>query len=320
MTKATESILAGIDVSKDELVIACSDTSGTMVVANNRRAIRRWLRSLPAGSTVALEATGIYHREVAAQLYEAGHALYLLDAYQLNHYRSGVGGRAKTDPADARLILRYLTNERQELTPWIPPADAFYRVQGLMRRRTKLVQTRVALSQSLEGVPELKSLAKQIDTLIHRIELLIVKRLKEALKEAEWWDDAQRCKGVKGIGDLTAIALANTFHRGQFKSSDAFIAYLGMDVRIRDSGKHVGRRKLTKKGDPELRRLLHNAAMAACRTPVWAPLYQRYLAQGLKPIPALVKLARKLARIAFALMKNQTTYQPKSDERCCQAT
>lgn len=70
-----------------------------------------------------------------------------------------------------------------------------------------------------------------------------------------------------------------------------------MNVRVRDSGKQVGRRKLTKKGAPELRRLLYNAAMAAPRTKAWKPLYQSYLAQGLKRRPALVKLARKLARI-----------------------
>lgn len=34
--------------------------------------------------------------------------------------------------------------------------------------------------------------------------------------------------------------------------------------------------------------------------------YQRYLNRGLKATQALVILARKLARIAFALMKNQT--------------
>uniref|UniRef100_UPI00123B33B7 transposase n=1 Tax=Pseudomonas saliphila TaxID=2586906 RepID=UPI00123B33B7 len=116
---------------------------------------------------------------------------------------------------------------------------------------------------------------------------------------------------IEGIGDLTAMALANTFHRGPFKTSDAFIAFLGMDVRVRDSGKQKGRRKLTKKGDPELRRLLYNAAMAARKTQAWKGVYEAYIAQGLKPIQALVKLARKLARIAFALMQNQTTYQPK---------
>ena len=37
-------------------------------------------------------------------------------------------------------------------------------------------------------------------------------------------------------------------------------------MRTKDSGKHKGRRKLTKKGDPEYRRLLYNAAMAATKT------------------------------------------------------
>ncbi len=320
MAKSVEPTLVGIDVSKAELVIARSDSSNILTLANNRRAISNWLKSLTAGSKVALEATGTYHREVAALLHDAGHELYLLDGYRLNHYRNGVGARAKTDMADARLILRYLSNEREVLKPWEPPQQAYYRVQSLMRRRTVLVQTRVALSQSLAELPELSGPAKQVDALIRRIEILIVKRLKAALAEAGWWDDAKRCTDVEGIGDLTAIALANTFHRGVFKSSDAFIAYMGLDVRIRDSGKQVGRRKLTKKGDPELRRLLYNAAMAARRTKAWAQLYQAYLAQGLTPVQALVKLARKLARIAFALMKNQSTYQTKLPLRGCHAT
>jgi len=68
---------------------------------------------------------------------------------------------------------------------------------------------------------------------------------------------------------------------------------------------------LTKKGDPEVRRLLYNAASSASRTKAWASLYQSYLAQGLKPTQALIKLARKLARIAFALMKHEDDYRPK---------
>jgi transposase len=38
--------------------------------------------------------------------------------------------------------------------------------------------------------------------------------------------------------------------------ADACIAFLGLDVRVRDSGAWRGRRKLTKKGNPELRCLL----------------------------------------------------------------
>ena len=35
------------------------------------------------------------------------------------------------------------------------------------------------------------------------------------------------------------------------------------------------------------------------------------MARGLSRIQALVALGRKLARIAFALLKNQSDYQPK---------
>lgn len=312
MAKSVEPILIGIDVSKAELVIARNDTGQVETIKNTAAAIKRWLQSVPGGSRIALEATGIYHRLLTKLAHEAGHPLFLLDGYKLSHYRDGVGTRAKTDQADARLILRYLTRELDELEPWIPPHDAFYRIQSLMRRRAALVQTRVALNQSLRDIPELKQISKQLDQNIRRVEQLIVRRLKQALAQVGWYGDAQRCDAIEGIGELTSMALANTFHRGRFRNSDAFIAYLGMDVKVRDSGTQKGRRKLTKKGDPELRRLLYNAAMAACKTAAWKGLYDAYLVQGLKPTQALIKLARKLARIAFALMQHQTAYQPKT--------
>lgn len=82
-------------------------------------------------------------------------------------------------------------------------------------------------------------------------------------------------------------------------------------MRIKESGRYSGRRKLTKQGDPEIRRLLHNAAMSAARTKRWKEIYLGYLARGLKKTEALTILARKLARIAFALMQTQTAYQPQ---------
>lgn len=45
-----------------------------------------------------------------------------------------------------------------------------------------------------------------------------------------------------------------------------YLAFMGMDVRVRESGQWRGRRKLTKKGDPEVRRLLFNAAMRCTRS------------------------------------------------------
>ena len=69
-----------------------------------------------------------------------------------------------------------------------------------------------------------------------------------------------------------------------------------------------------------LPRLLHNAAMAARRSPVWAPVYERYRQRGLASTQVLVILARKLARIAFALMKNQSQYHSPLTAGSCTAT
>jgi len=43
--------------------------------------------------------------------------------------------------------------------------------------------------------------------------------------------------------------LVSRCHCGDFAHHDAFVAFLGIDVRTKDSGKHKGRRKLTKHGD-----------------------------------------------------------------------
>lgn len=310
MAKRIEPALVGVDVSKAELAVACSDWTQVCTIGNTRSAIGRWLKALPSGSRIAVEATGAYHRLMAELAHAQGHTVYLLDGFKLSRYRDSIGGRAKTDETDARLILRYLTHEGEDLRAWTPPPAGYYRIQSLLRRRAALVQARVALNQSLQGVPELKAAAKSLSKRLQQLEQRIEKRLKDGLKEVGWWSQAQRCQAIEGIGDLTSMALANVFHRGHFRSSDAFIAFLGLDVRVRDSGKTTGRRKLTKKGDPELRRLLYTAAMTACRSPRWKGLYQGYLDRGLKRTQTLVILARKLARIAFALMKNETTYQP----------
>lgn len=311
MAKPVEPTAVGIDVSKDTLVIARHNQASLEEIPNQPRAIKSWLSSLPPRSRIALEATGIYHRRVVELAHAMGHHLYLLDGFKLNRYRDSVGSRAKTDAEDARLIRRYLLNEEQDLQPWTPPPPEYHRLLGLLTRRAALVQARVALSQSLKGMVELNSLRKRLEAQLKKLEQVIEQRLRQTLKDSGWTPEAKLCQSITGVGELTATLLATLYHRGEFASGDAFIAYLGLDVRIRDSGKQAGRRKLTKKGCPEARRLLYTAAMTARRYGNWKTLYEGYLARGLKTTEALVILARKIARIAFALMKRGTTYQPE---------
>lgn len=320
MAKKVEATLIGVDVSKAELVLCQSGSKETLRVGNDRASIKRYLRGVPTGSCLGVEATNVYHLELVDQAHARGLEVYVISGFQLKHYRESIGGRAKTDASDAALMLRYLTHERACLRPWTPPPRGYRTLQCLLHRRAVLVQARTRLRQSLAGLPGMKPTVKALLKRFDMLDAMLRKRIKEQLRVSGWGEDARRCQAIEGIGPITAAMLATLWHRGDFGSSDAWIAFLGMDVRVRDSGTFRGRRKLTKKGDAEVRRLLYMAAMAARRSARWKPYYDRAVARGLTSIQALVALGRKLARIAFALMKNQTEYNPNSAGKACAAT
>lgn len=106
------------------------------------------------------------------------------------------------------------------------------------------------------------------------------------------------------------MVLVIAFDRGDFKSADAIMAYLGMDVRACDSGKFTGQCKSTKKcRDGRYRRLIFNAARAVGRFG-FNPYLDRFKGRGMKSTPAYVALRQKLIRIAFALMENPEQFDP----------
>lgn len=303
--------LLGVDVAKAELVASQSNVSGLVRLPNQRNAIRDYLKRQTGPVWIAVEATNVYHLALVEIAHKLGHTVYVIDGFRLKRYRESIGGRAKTDATDAQLLRRYLEHEHQDLRPWSPPPKGYAQVQQLLRRRAVLVQTMTTLRQSLQSLPGLKTSVQALLKQMQQLDRHIQQRLRQALLRHGWAADARRCQGIEGIGPITGAALTLIFHRGHFASADAYIAFLGMDVRVRESGTFSGRRKLTKKGDPELRRLLYMAAMTARRSKTWQGFYQRMLDHGLSPTQALVALARKLARIAFALLDHQSIYQPK---------
>ncbi|WP_256379736.1 transposase, partial [Arhodomonas sp. KWT] len=235
--------------------------------------------------------------------------VYLINPQWLHHYRKGVGHRNKSDRADARLLARYAAHERDELRAWTPPPAGQRRLCSLLKRRAKLVQVQTTLEQSFAEEKAVAEAFQRTRAELQRLARAIERRIKALLREHGWWAHYQRCCAIFGVGETTAAALVAAFQRGAFKSADAFVAYLGLDVRRRQSGRYEGQAKLTKQGESEYRRLLHNAARAAARRDLKA-YYERLRERGLQPTQAHVAVARKLARIAFSLMKNQTTYDP----------
>lgn len=119
---------------------------------------------------------------------------------------------------------------------------------------------------------------------------------------------------IPGIGEVTAPALAACLVEKQFTHPDQFVAYIGLDIRVSQSGRRRGQFGLSKHGDAELRRLLYLAAMAAAnatRDTTFANRYAREQAKGLAKTAALNAVARKLAKVAWSLVTHGTQYDPR---------
>ena len=306
MAKRVEHYILGVDCSQQWLDIHHYSTQHLEHIDNTASSIEAFLQRCPGPLCIGIEATNCFHECFVEAAYKAGHLVYVLDAKRLSRYRDAVGVRAKTDPGDAALAARYVAHERAQLRPFVALSGRQREVWRVLKRRASLVKAKTQLRQSL---CELGPLKGSTEALLRHIERLIAqfeRRLRGLARELGWCDALRRCQHLPGIGPLSALVVVAAFHRGQFLDSDAFVAFLGLDVRVRDSGRMRGRRKLTKRGEPEARRLLYNAASAASRTDLMKPLYQQLLSRGLSSTQAFVAMSRKLLRIMFAILRNGT--------------
>jgi len=298
-------ITLGVDVAKDQHLIYNWQTQQTTRLPNQRSDIKAWLNTLHGPVRMAIEPTSHYHLVMVDEALALGHEVYLVNPRQLAHYREAVNERNKTDSLDAWLLARYLEHEADQLRPFQPRDPRAQRLWKLILHRATVVKSQQQLQQSFTDVQiSIKGVISQFKDLLARID----RQILELIRELGWWPDYRHCLSIPGIGVMNASALVAAYHRGSFAGSDAFISYLGLDVRIRESGYFKGRRKLSKRGEPEVRRLLYCASHPARHYQRFAEYYQKQLDKGLSKIAARVILARKLARIAFTLMRNGETF------------
>jgi transposase len=57
--------------------------------------------------------------------------------------------------------------------------------------------------------------------------------------------------------------------------------------------------------------------MQARRNELWEPYYLRLRERGLSTTAAFVALSRKLAKVCFALLQNNTEFNPGEPKRAC---
>jgi transposase len=310
-------IIFGADVSSTEIVIARANSNqAVMTIANNRRAIKAWLAQLPKDAVIGMEATGHYHCTLADCAALRGHRVYVINPKHLSLYAKSVGQRGKTDPLDASVIARYVAREGDRLHPYTVPTATQRTLRNLLSQRAGIVKHCGAIRQCLLATESIGSAALKrahkkalcgLQALIAEIDVQLHAAIKQdALLE-------QKCamlQTITGIGLLNGLALTHRFDRTPFANSDAVVAAYGLDPRPKDSGNKVGKRRLTKQGNAEDRRLIYLAAQSAAKTKIFKPLYLALQAKGFATTEAIVIIARKLLRIAFAVWTSNKPFNP----------
>jgi transposase len=98
----------------------------------------------------------------------------------------------------------------------------------------------------------------------------------------------------------------------RFSRIDQAVAYVGLDLEVRQSGKWKGQVKLSKRGSGRVRRVLYLAALRSLTLPdsPFAAYYHRLVARGLKGRKALVAVMRKMLLVAYHLLRSNESYDP----------
>jgi transposase len=283
---------------------------------------------------IVMEACGSAHHW-ARVLGGLGHQVELLPAAQVRPFvRSN-----KDDAADARAI--WLAAQQSDIRRVPQKSVQQQAVLALHRARSHWVGVRTATVNSLRGLlyefgvvlrggrqAGLKGLAEQraaIDEQIPQpMRTLVDGQLGTLAQISQRIDQIEReiaalnkqLKGaseldrVPGIGVLGCSALAATLGDAKaWRSGREFSASLGLVPAHAGTGGKVRVGHLSKRGDPYLRTLLIHGARSviehAKNKPKWL---QELLARRPKNV-AVVALANKMARTAWAIVAHGRTYQ-----------
>lgn len=332
--------VVGLDLAKSVFQVhgVCGD--GEVVVRRklSRSRVLAYFEKL-APCLVGMEACATAHywaREISA----FGHEVKLMPPQYVKPYVKS----QKNDMADAEAICEAVTRPTMRFVPIkSPDQQALLVLHGVrdqwVRLSTRLINTlrghlaefgivaakgrmgveailAILLDDTDERVPTLAR-----DSLIPlAYELGVVKqRMLEADRKIAQVHKAsatsKRLETIPGVGPIIATRIiAEVADPGSFKSGRAFSAWIGLVPKQHSSG---GRDKLghiTKKGNPELRRLLVAGAMSIIiRAKLDGFTRHPWLVRLLERKPtkvAAIALANKIGRMIWALLMKGGKFNP----------
>ena len=312
----------GIDVSKDTLAVTLrfSDHEEHLTVPNTPNgltALHRKLRLCPC--VLIMESTGRYHILAAFLLTEKGYDVRIVNPIQAKRYISASTRKTKTDKTDAAALAHMGITEQK-----LPERFALSKSDIQIRQKIGLLSSLETHLQSLgRSLKTYGEFQEQMDikrSAAERALLKVREKLKQEKEHLEEEiqalvlqnDTKQRSHelacSIPGVSAFIASLLCQLLNV-QCATAKQWIAFVGFDVSLNQSGRWKGRGKLSKRGNGYLRKKLFQAAWGAVmHEPRFRAYYDRLKQEGHSHRAATVIIARKLLRILFAVLKMQTPF------------
>jgi transposase len=321
----TPSFFLGIDVGKKDLfchIIGPDRISSARFdnTATGIKSLLKWQKKEAAVSPLSacLEQTGHYGDAIATALHDFQIcSLHVVNPYQIKAFGMQKLRRNKSDPADARLIARFLKSEHSELRLWQPRSPKQQRITELSRYADSLTQDTARLKTKLDAQPE-----KTITTSLNRRIKYQQKELKATRKliieiiksDPKIADKDKLLKTIPGIGDIASqIVIAELPDLSEFEDARQLAAWTGLTPQHYQSGTSGRTRTpITKIGSVHLRRGLFMPAMTAR---VFNPLLKifgdRLQKNGKNPKEIIIAIMRKLLHQIYGILKSGQPYDPE---------
>lgn len=320
----------GIDVSKKELVCAIRYHHHVRHVTKTNtkagiRALDAQFQHCPC--PIIMESTGRYHFLPALLLSGQGYDVRVINPILAKPYMRGSVRNAKSDPVDATALAQLALLDLKLPAPFhLAMQDIALRQKvALLSKLEKQLQSLRMMQRGYEDICDLCSTGLSPAEVDMTEQIAYLGRTQERLaREIEdvVCADAAMKKRVELLATIPGISRELATILCAQLSMDSvhpkqWIAFVGLDVTVRQSGTWKGRGKLTKRGHPYLRKRLFTAAWGAqMNDALFRAEYEKLRKGGRAYRETLTILSRKILRIAFAVCMNQRPYEPHPSGAC----
>lgn len=262
---------------------------------------------------IIMEATGVYYEQCAMYLHKKGFTVIVVLPNKAKKYLQATGLKSKNDKIDAKGLAQM--GAEKKLEPWQPMDDFYYTLRSLTRHHESLQNLKTNINNQLHadntGVYANKQVGKQLKNLIETIDKQIVE-IEKSIKDHIVSDSAvqQKVDGItkiKGIGLMTiATLIAETNGFLLFENIPQLVSHAGYDVVENQSGNHVGKTRISKKGNSHIRRILHMPAFNVVRYQVspFLQLFRRTIQKHNIKMKSYVAVQKKILVIIYSLWKS----------------